>query len=70
MKNTLTILELMSKSSVQHRPMYDRLLALRYSATRNRLTAATFFVFEILFQLTGQKANMEIYNIIRMQNKP
>src|SRR5919198_4891153 len=40
MKNTLTILELMPKSTVQHRSLYDRFLNLKYSTTRNRLAAA------------------------------
>jgi hypothetical protein len=44
MKNTLTSLELMPKSAVQHRPLYDRFLTLTYSATRNRLAAAAAFV--------------------------
>ena len=67
MKNTLTSLELMSKSSVQHRPLYDRFLTLRHGATRNRLAAAAAFVSGILFLLSGYKANLEIYDLIRMQ---
>ena len=67
MKNTLTSLELMPKSAVQHRPLYDRFLTLRYSVTRNRLAAAAAFVSGILFLLSGYKANLEIYDLIRMQ---
>ena len=67
MKNTLTSLELMSKSSVQHRPLYGRFLTLRHGATRNRLAAAAAFVSGILFLLSGYKANLEIYDLIRMQ---
>jgi hypothetical protein len=67
MKNTLTSLEPMPKSTVQHRPLYDRFLTLRYSATRNRSAAATAFVSGILFLLSGYKANLEIYDLIRMQ---
>ena len=67
MKNTLTSLELMPKSTVQHRILYDRFLTLRYSATRNRLAAAAAFVSGILFLLSGYKANLEIYDLIRMQ---
>jgi hypothetical protein len=67
MKNILTSLELMPKSTVQHRPLYDRFLTLRYSATRNRLAAAAAFVSGILFLLSGYKANLEIYDLIRMQ---
>ena len=57
----------MPKSTVQHRPLYDRFLTLRYSATRNRLAAAAAFVSGILFLLSGYKANLEIYDLIRMQ---
>jgi hypothetical protein len=67
MKNTLTILELMPKSTVQHRSLYDRFLNLKYSTTRNRLAAAAAFVSGILFLLSGYKANLEIYDLIRMQ---
>jgi hypothetical protein len=67
MKNALTSLELMPKSAVQHRPLYDRFLTLRYSVTRNRLAAAAAFVSGILFLLSGYKANLEIYDLIRMQ---
>lgn len=67
MKNTLTSLELIPKSAVRHRPLYDRFLTLRYSATRNRLAAAAAFVSGILFLLSGYKANLEIYDLIRMQ---
>jgi hypothetical protein len=67
MKNTLTSLELMPNSTIQHRPLYDRFLTLRYSVTRNRLAAAAAFVSGILFLLSGYKANLEIYDLIRMQ---
>ena len=67
MKNTLTSLELMSKSSVQHRPLYDRFLTLKHGATRNRLAAAAAFLSGILFLLSGYQANLEIYDLIRMQ---
>lgn len=67
MKNTLPSLGLMSKSAVQHRPLYDRFLTLRYSATRNRLAAAAASLSCILFLLSGSKANLEIYEFIRMQ---
>src|ERR687885_1753640 len=67
MKNTLTSLELMPKSAVQHRPLYDRFLALRYNTTRNRLAAGIAFISGILFLLSGYKANIEIYNLIAEQ---
>ena len=53
MKNTLISLELMSNSAVQHRPLYDRFLTLRYSATRNRLAAAAASLSCILFLLSA-----------------
>ena len=67
MKNTLTSLELMPKSAVQHRPLYDRFLTLRYSASRNRLAAGIAFVSGILFLLSGYKANIEIYRLISQE---
>ena len=57
----------MSRSAVQHRPLYDRFLTLRYSATRNRLAAAAAFVSGALFLLSGYEANLEIYDLIRME---
>src|ERR671922_1107737 len=65
MKNTLTSLELMPKSAVQHRPLYDRFLTLRHSATRNRLAAGIAFVSGILFLLSGYKANLAIIDLTR-----
>jgi hypothetical protein len=65
MKNTLTSLELMPKSAVQHRPLYDRFLALRYNTTRNRLAAGIAFVSGILFLLSGYKANLAIIDLTR-----
>src|SRR5690606_35966975 len=38
---------------------------LRYSTTRNRLAAGIAFVSGILFLLSGYRANIEIYNLIR-----
>jgi hypothetical protein len=55
------------KSAVQHRIVYDRLLTLRYGITRNRLAACIAFVSGILFLLSGYRANIEIYNLIRDQ---
>jgi hypothetical protein len=67
MKNTLTSLGIMPKSVVQHRPLYDRFLTLRYKATRNRMAAAAAFVSGILFIISGYHANLEIYYILREQ---
>jgi hypothetical protein len=67
MKNTLTSLGIMPKSVIQHRPLYDRFLTLRYKITRNRLAAATAFVSGILFLISGYHANLDIYYIISDQ---
>jgi hypothetical protein len=55
------------KSAVQQRIVYDRLQTLRYSTTRNRLAAGIAFVSGILFLISGYRANIEIYNLIRDQ---
>ena len=55
------------KSAVRERIVYDRLQTLRYSTTRNRLAAGIAFVSGMLFILSGYKANIEIYNLIRDQ---
>jgi uncharacterized membrane protein len=52
---------------VQQRIVYDRLQTLRYSTTRNRLAAGIAFVSGILFLLSGYRANIEIYNMVREQ---
>lgn len=55
------------KSAVQQRIFYDRLQTLRYGTTRNRIAASIAFVSGILFLLSGYRANIEIYNLIREQ---
>jgi hypothetical protein len=55
------------KSAVQQRIIFDRLQTLRYSTTRNRLAACIAFISGILFLLSGYRANIEIYNLIRDQ---
>jgi hypothetical protein len=55
------------KSAVEQRIVYDRLQTLRYSTTRNRLAACIAFVSGILFLLSGYRANIEIYNLVREQ---
>ena len=55
------------KSAVQERIVYDRLQTLRYSTTRNRIAAGIAFVSGILFLISGYRANIEIYNLIRDQ---
>ena len=55
------------KSAVQQRIVYDRLLTLRYGTTRNRLAAGIAFMSGILFLVSGYRADIEIYNLIREQ---
>jgi hypothetical protein len=65
MKNTLISLELVPQTTVEHRRIYDRFQTLRYSTNRNRLAAIIALVSGILFLLSGYKANIEIYYLIR-----
>jgi hypothetical protein len=55
------------KSAVQERMVYDRLQTMRYSTTRNRLAAGIAIVSGIMFLLSGYRASIEIYNLIRDQ---
>lgn len=55
------------KAAVSERIFYDRLETLRHSTTRNRLAAGIAFVSGILFLLSGYRANIEIYNLVRDQ---
>ena len=65
MKNVLISSELVPKLDVEHRQYYDRFLTLRYSTTRNRLAAGIAFVSGILFLISGYKANLAIYSLMR-----
>ena len=67
MRNVVTSLELLPKPALENRPIYDRYIILRHSATRNRLAAAVAFVSGTLFLLSGYKANLEIYHIIEQE---
>jgi hypothetical protein len=67
MKDLLTALDNVPEQDVNPRPLYDRLQAFRYGATRNRAAAAIAFVSGILFITSGYKANLEIYNLITNQ---
>ena len=55
------------KSAVQERIVFDRIQTLRYSTTRNRIAATIAFISGILFLMSGYKANIAIYNVIREQ---
>jgi hypothetical protein len=65
MKNVLINSDFIPKLDVEHRRYYDRFLTLRYSTTRNRLAAGIAFVSGILFLISGYKANLAIYQLIR-----
>jgi hypothetical protein len=55
------------KSAASDRIVRDRLQTLRYSTTRNRVAAGIAFVSGILFLISGYRANLEIFSIIREQ---
>lgn len=63
----LAIVGSIPKSEVRDRIVYDRLQTLRFSTTRNRLAAGIAFVSGIMFLLSGYKANLQIYSMIREQ---
>ena len=65
MKNVVTTLEFLPKSAIDHRIFYDRFQTLRYGITRNRLAAVIGFISGILFLISGYKANLAIYHLIR-----
>ena len=65
MKNTLISLEALPRSSVIYRQIYDRFWNLRYITNRNRLAALIAFISGVLFLLSGYRANLEIYYLIR-----
>ena len=64
-ENYLKLSEYSPGSTIGHKPFYDRLLNLGYYATRNRLAAGVAFISSILFLLSGYKANLEIYSLIK-----
>jgi hypothetical protein len=63
----LAVMGHIPKSAVNERIVRDRLQTLRYSTTRNRIAAAVAFVSGILFLLSGYRANIEIFSLIREQ---
>jgi hypothetical protein len=63
----LAVMGHVPKSAVKERIVRDRLQTLRYSTTRNRLAAGVAFVSGILFLLSGYRANLEIFTLIREQ---
>jgi hypothetical protein len=67
MKHTLTSIENMPERHVRHRPIHDRIVALRHGVTRNRIAAAVAFVSGFLFLISGYKANLAFYKIAAQQ---
>jgi len=63
----LAVLGRVPRSAVNERSVRDRLQTLRYGTTRNRLAAGVAFVSGILFLLSGYRANIEIFTLIREQ---
>jgi hypothetical protein len=63
----LAVLGQVPKSAVNERIVRDRLQTIRYSTTRNRLAAGVAFVSGIFFLLSGYRANIEIFSLIREQ---
>ena len=65
MKYSVINLGILPKTAVSHRTIYDRYQNLRSHTSRNRLAAVIAFVSGILFLISGYKANLAIYEIIR-----
>jgi hypothetical protein len=67
MKNFVNNFESLHQEEVKNRIVVDRLQAIRYGTTRNRLAAGIAFISGILFLISGYKANMAIYDLIGEQ---
>jgi hypothetical protein len=67
MKNSVTNFGILPETVVGHRIIYDRFQTLRSHTTRNRLAAIIALISGILFLLSGYKANLAIYDIIRQE---
>ncbi|HEX2124618.1 MAG TPA: hypothetical protein VHF44_03340 [Nitrososphaeraceae archaeon] len=67
MKHAITNFGILPETVVGHRTIYDRFQTLRYHATRNRFAAVIAFVSGILFLISGYKANLAMYDIIRQE---
>jgi hypothetical protein len=65
MKYAIINLGILPETVVGHRTIYDRFQTLRYHITRNRFAALIAFVSGILFLMSGYKANLAIYDIVR-----
>jgi hypothetical protein len=63
----LAVMGNVPRSAVKERIVRDRLQTLRHGTTRNRIAAAVAFVSGILFLLSGYRANLEIFSLIRDQ---
>ena len=67
MKNFVNNFESLHQEEVKNRIIVDRLQAIRYGTTRNRLAAGIALISGILFLISGYKANMAIYDLIGEQ---
>jgi len=55
------------EGGIPHRIVIDRLQAIRYGTTRNRLAAGFAFAAGILFLVSGYKAKLDFYNLVEEQ---
>jgi sporulation protein YlmC with PRC-barrel domain len=67
MKNFLNNFESLHQGEIKNRIIVDRLQAIRYGTTRNRLAAGIAFISGILFLISGYQANLAIYDLIGEQ---
>ena len=67
MKDFVNNFESLHQEEDKNRIIVDRLQAIRYGTTRNRLAAGIAFISGILFLISGYKANMAIYDLIGEQ---
>ncbi len=59
--------ESLHQGESENRKIIDRLQVIRYGTTRNRLAAGIAFISGILFLISGYKANLAVYDLIREQ---
>lgn len=67
MENSVNNFELLPQGEINNRILVDRLLAIRYGTTRNRLAAGLALISGTLFLIAGYKANLDIYDLIGEQ---
>jgi hypothetical protein len=67
MKNFLPAYGLISRYNVEHRIFYDRFQTLKHGTTRNRLAAGVAFVSGILLLISGYKATLTVYSLVKQE---